>query len=294
MEVGRFLMWKAVPFGSSIIKWLSGSLCSRFRRNGPLLLGLATVIAIIMALTLPRIAQDPGYHQFADHRSYMGIPHCLNVISNLPFALLGYLGLRSVLRRNTLKSGAVIEDRREQWSYSVFYLGMVLTGFGSAYYHLWPDHDRLVWDRLAMMVAFMSFLATIISERISVRAGFLLLLPFLITGVGTVVFWIAGEHRAMGDLRPYILAQYFPMLLIPIILLLFPSRYTKGGYILAMLLLYSLAKIAEMHDGEIFSLGQVMSGHTLKHLLAGMAIYCHLRMLSRRIVRVHGVAGRGG
>jgi hypothetical protein len=167
----------------------------------------------------------------------------------------------------------------------VFYLGVVLTGFGSAFYHLWPDHDRLVWDRLAMTIVFMSFVATIISERISIRAGFFLLFPLLIAGGGTVVFWIMGEHRGVGDLRPYILVQYYPMLLIPIILLCFPSRYTRGGDIVVMLLFYGLAKAAEIYDGEILALGQIVSGHTLKHLLAGMVIYRHLRMLSGRKVK---------
>jgi hypothetical protein len=262
-------------------------------RMGLLLTGLLTLLAILVTTNLARIPQAPEYHRFADQRVFFGIPRFLDVVSNLPFVVFGCLGLRSLLRRGAPGKGAVIEDERERRIYLVFYLGVVLTGFGSAYYHLQPDHERLVWDRLAMTVAFMSLLASVIAERISIRAGLLLLFPLLVTGGGTVLYWIVSENAGVGDLRPYVLVQYYPVVLIVLLLWFFPSRYDKSGHILGMLAFYGLAKIFEVSDKEIFSLGQVVSGHTIKHLFAAMAAGCHLRMLSLRRVRAREIRQAG-
>jgi hypothetical protein len=51
-------MWKAVPLRDSITKWLSANPCFKSRGIGLLLIGLATVIAMIIAVSLPRIPQD--------------------------------------------------------------------------------------------------------------------------------------------------------------------------------------------------------------------------------------------
>lgn len=256
-------------------------------RMGLLLTGLLTLLAIFLTMSLARIPQAPEYHRFADQRLFFGVPRFLDVVSNLSFVVFGCLGLRSVLRcgRGAPGKGAVIEDERERPIYLVFYLGVVLTGFGSAYYHLSPDNERLVWDRLPMTVAFMSFLASVIAERISVRSGLLLLIPLLVTGCGAVVYWIVSEHAGMGDLRPYILVQYYPVVPIVLLLWFFPSRYDRGGHIVGMLVLYGLAKVFEVADQRIFALGQMVSGHTIKHVIAAMAAGLHLRMLTVRRVR---------
>jgi hypothetical protein len=121
-------------------------------------------------------------------------------------------------------------------------------------------------------------------ERISVRAG-LRWLPFLlVAGVASVIWWSWGESRGAGDLRAYGIVQFLPMLLIPLLLLLFPPRYTRTGDYIGALGWYILAKIAEAADEFIFSLGGLVSGHTLKHLLAAAAFYWLLRMLLRREV----------
>ena len=58
-----------------------------------MLLGLMVVSLATLPL-LPPIAQDPTYHQFADQRTLLGIPNFWNVVSNLPFVLVGAMGLR--------------------------------------------------------------------------------------------------------------------------------------------------------------------------------------------------------
>ena len=237
-------------------------------------IGLA---AIVTVLFLPPIPQDPAYHDFADRRPLLGIPNALNVLSNAPFVLVGALGLAFVRRR------AALEDRT---ALLILFAGVGLTGFGSAYYHLAPGNVTLFWDRLPMTIVFMSLFAVIIAERISLTAGRRLLPILLLAGAGSVAYWLVGELSGAGDLRPYALVQFFPLVAIPLILLLFPPRYTRGADLLGALAWYALAKLFEALDAQIFAVGGVVSGHTLKHLASAGAMYWILRMVrTRRAIR---------
>jgi hypothetical protein len=230
---------------------------------------------------VPRIAQDPAYHVFADGRTLLGIPNCLDVISNLPFVLVGALGLSRLLSR---KPGWSIRFREpgERWPYVILFAGVMLVGLGSSYYHLAPDNERLVWDRLPMTLGFMSVLAAVVSERVSLGIGSRLLIPLLLLGLLSVLYWHVTERLGAGDLRPYALVQFVPLILIPLMLLLFPPRYTRGAEMVGALLLYGAAKLLETADGWILSIGHVVSGHTLKHLVAAAATWWILSMLVRR------------
>lgn len=115
-------------------------------------LTIAAALALIVPaffLFVPPIAQDQAYHSFADSRSVWSIANFWNVVSNLPFAMVGLLGLGKL-------RGAV--DR-------VLFTGVLLTFFGSAYYHLAPSDARLVWDRLPMTLVFMALLACVLSAE---------------------------------------------------------------------------------------------------------------------------------
>ncbi len=246
-----------------------------------IVLGL-TLAAIVIVFLLPRIPQSQAYHNFADHRPLFGIPNCLNVISNFPFLVFGTLGLFFLLRQGRSKARTHFIESRERWPYVVFFIGIALTSFGSAYYHLAPGNERLVWDRLPMTVAFMSFLAATVAERISVRTGLQMLVPLLAIGAGSVLYWHLSELRGTGDLRPYIIVQFYPLVAIPLLILLWPARYTRSADLVPVLGLYAVAKLVELLDVSIFGLGRIVSGHTLKHLAAAAATYWLLRMLSLR------------
>src|SRR5262249_29426249 len=138
--------------------------------------GVVTLGAIFC---LPLLPQDLSYHAFADDRTMLGVPNFLNVASNLPFLVVGVLGLRLLLRLDAVRPDGPVLERAERWPLLVLFVGVLLTAFGSAYYHLAPDNERLVWDRLPMTVAFMGFFASMIGERISVRAGSWLLWPLV-------------------------------------------------------------------------------------------------------------------
>jgi hypothetical protein len=68
-------------------------------------------------------------------------------------------------------------------------LGIFLTGFRSAYYHLEPSDQTLFWDRLPMAVGFMTIFATAIEERVDRRLGTILLWPMAAVGVFSLLLW---------------------------------------------------------------------------------------------------------
>jgi hypothetical protein len=241
-----------------------------------LLLAVAVVIAII-ALLLPPIPQPLAYHNFADQRAWLGIPNFGDVISNLPFAIVGICGLIFLSKPRPTK----VNDPGERWLYLVMFAGLILTAFGSAYYHLAPGNARLVWDRIPIMMVFMALLAVVIAERVSIRAGLWLFPVLQAAGIGSVLVWRAGELQGHGDLRFYAAAQVYAILIL-LLLLVFPAKYTRGSDLAAVVGFYVLAKILEESDRRVFAMGNIVSGHTLKHLAAAAAGYWILRMLKKR------------
>ena len=188
-----------------------------------LILVSAGVAAGVWMLARAPFAQDPAYHGFADQRPWLGLPHCLNVISNLPFLVVGTLGLQRLRKcRQPYSTDPICLT-----PYGVFFIGIGLTALGSTYYHLEPTNERLLWDRLPMAVAFMALFAALIGERISVSVGSRLLWPLVALGLASVVYWHWTEQHGRGDLRFYYLVQFYPMLAIPLLLLLFPPQYTR-------------------------------------------------------------------
>lgn len=240
---------------------------------------VVVIIAAVAVAFLPRVPQPQQYHDFADHRSFAGIPNAMNVLSSLAFLITGFGGLSLTFSRKTRDAFAVPSERLP---FAVFFLGAALTCLGSIYYHLVPNNWTLLWDRLPMTVAFMAVVAAIIGERISPSAGLKLLLPLLLLGVATVLYWYITELHGAGDLRPYLCVQFFPGLVILLMLLLFEPKYTRAGDYIVVFALYGLAKIFEAYDRQIFSAGHIFSGHTLKHLAAAGAVFWLARMVQKR------------
>lgn len=242
-----------------------------------ILVGVA-VLAVGSTLFISPIAQDPAYHQFADRRAFLGIPNFGDTASNIGFLIVAALGLAFVFGKHGQSMFDVPGDR---WPYLIFFVGVALVSGGSAYYHVNPTTETLFWDRLPIAVAFMALFSAFITDRIHTRVGVVVMLPLLLAiGIGTIVYWHLTEAANHGDLRPYFLVQFYPMLAIPLICLLFPGRHTTGKHVFYMVLWYSLAKICEQFDAEIYALlGNTVSGHTLKQLIAAVAAYMVLAML---------------
>jgi hypothetical protein len=265
------------------------ALASRLsRKNREWIFVAFTVLAIAATFSSPPVLQDPAYNHFADYRTFFGIPNFFDVISNAPLLLVGLFGLAFILLRATLNSQKAFATDYEVWSYLALFTGVTLSGFGSAYYHLAPGDNRLVWDRLPMTVIFMSFFAATISDRISARTG-LLLLPILLSiGIASIIYWHLTELRGSGDLRVYLDVQYYTTAAIPLIAILFPSRYTRGRIVFVVFAVYVLAKVFELLDSTVYSVGLVVSGHVIKHIIAALGAYLILYMLqSRRPLKPH-------
>ena len=101
--------------------------------------------------------------------------------------------------------------------------------------------------------------------------------PLLGIGFFSLLLW-----RWSGDLRLYGWVQFFPCLALPLMFLLLPAKYTGTSYWLVAAALYALAKIFEHFDSAIYSIGHVVSGHTLKHLAAAAACFAILRYFQTR------------
>lgn len=191
---------------------------------------------VIFLLLVPPLHQDPSYHRFADRRTILGVPNFWDVISNFPFLIVGAIGLVTF----------------RDFASRLLFLGVFFTAFGSAYYHLAPDNARLFWDRLPMTIVFMSLLALAFDERT-------LVIPFVIVGVVSVIWW-----KLTDNLWLYGFVQFVPMAL----LLIIAIRREHGLW--PVFIFYGLSKLAEYFDKQIYSVS-ALSGHTLKHLLAGIA-----------------------
>ena len=240
---------------------------------------LVTAISIVSVFILSPVAQDLGYHNFADKRGLLNIPNFGDVASNLFFILFGVKGMLCVYgNKEKLFS---IRSERSVWK--IFFIGVICVGFGSGYYHLEPDNQTLVWDRLPMTVAFMSFFSLVIMERINEKLG-LVLLPILLTiGVASVFYWNYTESQGQGDLRLYGLVQFFPMLLMPLMFWMYPGHYSGLKFLGFAIVWYALAKGFEFFDTAIFDLtSNAVSGHTLKHIAASISIYMILKYIQNR------------
>lgn len=235
------------------------------------------VAAIIVMVSIDPIAQDPAYHNFADQRRIFSIANFYNVLSNLPFVIIGIMGIRLVALHKA--AGGLAEL---QAMYLTFFIGVLLTGFGSAYYHYQPDNQTLVWDRLPMTIAFMALFSAIIGEYISTRLAWKLFVPLLILGIASVVYWHLTELNGHGDLRAYALVQFLPVLLIPLILWLFDSKLNNDKYIWGLIGAYAISKLMELFDAQLYSIVGLLSGHSLKHLAAAFGTLIFYWALQKR------------
>ena len=229
---------------------------------------LLTGLICLALLAHGPIPQTGNYHAFADETAILGIANGQDVLSNLGFAVVGLWGVIGLWPRRTHAGIA-----RGWPGYALFLIGLSLTSLGSAYYHLAPDNARLVWDRLPIALACAGLLAGVWGQtalpagRAAPVAGLLGLYA-----VASVLWWYSTELQGAGDLRPYLLLQILPILLIPLWQAIYKAPMADRLWFGAALLLYVCAKLTEASDQAVLvATGMALSGHTLKHLLATAA-----------------------
>ena len=225
--------------------------------------------SLAIMLSMQPIGQNPDYHDFADRRAFFGIPNFFDAISNIPFLLVGIAGLSFCL-------GNRLMSYRPAWI--TFFAGVAIVSAGSAWYHLNPNNDTLVWDRLPMTIAFMGLLVALLAEYVNARLGRFLLVPAILAGLSSVIYW-----HWFDDLRFYVWIQFMPLLIVPILMALFRPKYSHQWLLPVALSFYILAKLLEAYDREVFAFTQgLFSGHSLKHLMSALGCYSVLMMLKMR------------
>lgn len=242
----------------------------------------AALTALVLALFGPHVAQHAQYHAFADQRGWHGLPCAMDVLTNLPFAVAGWLGLGRVWQVRAQRG----LDARWQLA-AVFFGGLLLTAAGSGYYHWQPDNAGLAWDRLGMVVAFAGLLGMAVADRVSLRSGVATVAATLLAGTAAVLVWTVS-----GNLLPWVVVQGGGMALVLVLALRQPLFDGWGLPLLAVVVLYTLAKLLELGDHTVFAWTDgLVSGHSLKHLAAALAAWPVLEVMHNHTpFKAHRVA----
>lgn len=226
---------------------------------------LAVLVLITAAIFGPSVAQSAHHHDFADRRVWGSVPFAMDVLSNLPFALWGVLGLGAVVslsRQGKPLSGQLALA-------AVFFGGLLLTAAASAWYHWLPNDGGLALDRLGMTVAFAGLLGLAAAGRVSLRAGWSLAASILVLGSFSIWVWATS-----ANVLPWALLQFGGMAMVvclAFVKALLGALPVRWGVVIAI---YALAKLAEVADHQIYDLtSHLVSGHSLKHVVASLAAW---------------------
>lgn len=239
------------------------------------ILASITIFLLLFLIVYGPIVTPERYLTLADQRNWLSIPNTWNVLSNIPFLFVGAFGLQKF-------SSIVFNDPKEKIFYVIFFIGVFLVGLGSSYYHWRPNNFHLMWDRFPIAIAMTAFISAIIAERIDLPFGRFILWPLLIFCLLSVYYWYFTITHNQEDVRIYtFFLVFFPIVLTPLILLMFKTPYTKSKYIWIALITFIVARITEGYDLAIYNFsGHFVSGHTLKHLLVALScffVFCYLR-----------------
>jgi len=262
------------PASATDIAIAQGHPMAPWIKHAPTIITVGMIV--LLALHGP-IAQPAHYHEFADQSVASGIPHAADVFSNAGFALVaiwGWLTLRPRRASDHLRAG---------WpGYRLFLIGLFLTAFGSAFYHLAPDNIRLIWDRLPIALVCAGLLAGVRGDVFGgSRTGFDAIVLGL-SAVASVAWWAITDSNGAGDLRPYLLLQGLALILIPLWQAIHRAPRSDRIAFGTAMVLYILAKLAEVLDHEIANAFGFVTGHTLKHLIATAATAAVVWGLIRR------------
>jgi len=222
-----------------------------------------------------RVPQDLEYHLFTDSEEILGISNFHNVLSNLPFLLVSIMGIKFLLKNNQFEG---VFEKVISWT---LILSMGFLCFGSSFYHYNPNNFTLVWDRLPMTLIFSSLFSLVLWDQLGEKVGRWAFIVFIPLGTFSVFYWWYTELMGLGDLRPYIFVQFFPMLSIPVILIFSRNRYHLKPLIYVTVF-YFLAKIFENFDREFLEMVNY-SGHSLKHIFAAISAYFIFDFIKERV-----------
>jgi hypothetical protein len=212
------------------------------------------------------IVPPQGAHGHADMRTIFGMAHGVTVMLSLPMMLAGAWGWH-VLSRSHWPVAV-----RTPWRW---FFGFVTLAAGlAAVYHLAPGDLGYLAAQVTAAGAFVMLLCGALAERVDARFGSTRACSVALATVG-----VAATASALGtpwlgqpDLRPILLLQLLPVLLIPAGALGLPGVCTRRRDWMLMLGLYATARVCDLGDAAVMRLTGALSGHALMHLcLAGVA-----------------------
>ena len=194
-----------------------------------------------------KILLPQSYHNFSDKRTILGIPNGINVLSNIVFIFLAIYLLQK--KKSNLLS-----------------IYLILLAIASSYYHLNPSDDTLFWD--VLMIATTSMI--IFTMMSGTKNGEI----FYLFGILSVIYW-----KMTGDLRLYLII----LIGLPLyIVLKYYKDITLRKYVITFIITFTLARLFEHNDHFIYKItNNTISGHTLKHIFAGLSIYYTIKLLEK-------------
>jgi hypothetical protein len=238
----------------------------RVRRQVWTVIGASLAAYGLLRLLLGPLPQDPSYHLLADTRTCLGvIPRAGDVLTNLAILASGLFGL-ALRNRMTVAP-------EERTAVNVLIAAVILTAFGSAYYHWAPANPTLVWDRLPLAIVLTSVLALVLADRVHPLLARHGIWPLTVFAFVSVIFWGVSEAMGRGDLLLYLVVRVGAAIAIALLVILRRGRHTGTKWLVAALLGEVLMSALERHDHEVFQLtGGLISGHSLKHVMVGVAL----------------------
>ena len=234
------------------------------------------LLGILSLIGYGAIPQWASYHNFADKRSFCGIPNFFDTFSNFSFFAAGVYLLTKFQKskQNNLFSS------KDTVFYYAMGLSLISLFLGSFYYHLQPNDIRLVWDRLPIASFFsILFLQILFEMKIiedSKRNVIFAFIYWLVSSISVFVWYYSG------DLRLYAFAQFYPLICVLVlgIISLFVIEYKSYSKLFLTLIVgYSIAKVFEKFDYETLTLTNgLLSGHSIKHMIAGLTVLFYFKI----------------
>ena len=238
------------------------SVCSLNTHRHEIALLTGCLILLALATLGPTIAQPEHYHAFADRRSLLGVPNMMDVLSNLAFACFGVFGAWRIW----LSPQGALSPAQKGLA-GLFFFGLVATAVCSSWYHLQPQDNGLAIDRYGMTLAFAGLLGLAGATQVSDRAGQWLALTVLVCGAWSIWSW-----STTLNVLPWAVLQFGGIALMLGLGFLQPRADTLPVSWIAVILLYATAKVLELFDMPVYQLtSELISGHTLKHIVASCA-----------------------
>jgi len=216
-------------------------------------------------MLLPSIlAFDPDPYAFACDGDLLGVPHFWNVVSNLPYLVIGLWGLRFLARRGLLTRPAF-----RNWT--GIWISTALVAVGSGLYHWFLEPWALGADRIAICGIF-AFVAAHVIHRVFARGPSLAFsLSLLLLCEATVAAWLLGASTwwygglqtlaGLGTLAVVLVAHRRGTL----------TFSPKPVYLFCAY--YALAKLLELLDEPICNMTGLVGGHPLKHVASAIGLW---------------------